>query len=147
MDRVLEDIDLEFKGFSHIPSSCYIDVYSNAEGCSPKLIIVCKQKEDYSGTSITNGFEEIVESVSKHEKVISLVDQTPALLEMICQNIVQWYEVYPKGYLFAKKSIQQVRLDSGCSPIWGSPLNDSEIIKIGLNPTDIFGIYENDSYK
>ncbi len=125
MSNIINIENFDFPGFSGIESKCSVSLIfpENKEDC---IIVACTQKKDYTGTSITNGFENILQKLCKEglngshgeefkklltksieqessffAKLKSLlksnVELSPNYLTLFEEGILIWLEIYPPG--------------------------------------------------
>lgn len=158
----------KFRGFSGIISECSIIIYFPNENKS--AIVICTQKKDYVGTSITNGFELILNQLcdeglkgdhgeifrnllldeSKEENWIQKVRSKLLKNEKVSldfyklfkNKVITWLEVYPKGTGLINDSVmvQRVYVTKDGSPVWSNLLSQSYIEELGLKYEDVIDV-------
>ncbi|WP_040576623.1 hypothetical protein [Methylophaga thalassica] len=125
MSKTINIESFDFPGFSGVESKCSVSLLfpENKENC---VIVACTQNKNYTGTSITNGFEIILQKLCKEglngiygeefkellakniaqessffAKLKSLLksntNASPNYPELFEKGILIWLEIYPPG--------------------------------------------------
>lgn len=133
-------LPFEFEGFWNI-GYCFLRIFIKNQ----KVVILCTQLPNYTGTSITNAIESVLEHVAralhkekneKDQNIVTYNELFPhirkiflgtekcnerlirALIEHLI-NISIWIEHYPPGEgLFPEGSFSLVSFTEGREPIW-----------------------------
>lgn len=136
----IASFDFSFPGFV-AEGRCDLTIDTDASGGRPS--VVCSQKRNYSGTSITNALEDIAHKLYVDVARGRLATQSPEQLKVVqglrafwkkCKpeglraiygpRAVRWIEHYPAGTgLGSNDSFREVLFDGSDSPLWQSSLN------------------------
>ena len=136
----IASFDFRFPGFVG-EGRCDLTIDTGPPNGRP--VVVCSQKRNYSGTSITNALEDIARKLyvdvakggietggaNQSEVVQSLrafwKNRRPlGLRTLYGRDAVRWVEHYPAGTGIGNgDSFREVLFDGEDSPLWQSPLN------------------------
>ena len=153
MSKSINIENFDFPGFSGAKSQCSVMLLF-PENKEHSIVAACTQKKNYIGTSITNGFEIILEKLcseglhgvygeefkqlltktnakenSFFEKLKSLVKKKNLPIDyysLFKKNILVWLEVYPPGTGIVDDmiTIQRVYITEDGSPVWSNLLTE-----------------------
>lgn len=144
-----------FRGFSG-DGHCHLTIRTASRGARPT--VVCSQKRNYSGTSITNGLERIARKLYQDVALRRLSEQQPRLKktedelraawknrpqpvrlqDLYGRSGARWIEHYPAGTGMANgESFREVLFDAEDAPLWQATLDlDGAVKEFGADLVD-----------